>query len=89
MTIASAITRSWTDERFKQKLLTDPRAALKEVGVEVPKGVTIKVVENTADTQYLVLPPPPAHPGNVSMEELARWLRTGDTGGTYNVATGT
>ncbi|MBB5666458.1 putative membrane protein [Rhizobium leguminosarum] len=89
MSIAMAIARSWTDETYKKRLLTDPHAALSDIGIEVPKGITVKVVENTVDTQYLVLPAPPSHPGDVSMDELARWLRTGDTSGTYNAAMGT
>ncbi|RVQ13203.1 NHLP leader peptide family RiPP precursor [Sinorhizobium meliloti] len=89
MTIGNAIARSWTDEAFKKQLMTDPHAALREVGVTVPEGIKLMVVENTADTQYLVLPAPPAHPGDVSMDELARWMRSGDTSGTYNAAMGT
>lgn len=89
MTVAKAIARSWTDDAFKKKLLTDTHAALSEVGVEIPKGLTVKAVENTANTQYLVLPAPPAHPGDASMDELARWLRGNDAAGTYNAAMGT
>ena len=58
------VAKAWSDEAFKAKLLSDPHAALSEAGIEVPKGITVKVVENTGDTTYLVLPVPP--------EDLAR-----------------
>ena len=62
MTIATAIAiaRTWTDTHYKAKLINDPHAALAEAGVELPAGTTVKVVQNTANTQYLVLPVAPA-----------------------------
>ena len=52
--------------------MSDPRAALAEVGVEVPAGTTIKVVENTADTQHVVLPVAPDNASELSIEELEK-----------------
>ncbi len=71
---AKAIARAWSDPVYKAKLLSDPRAALAEAGVEIPEEVTVKVVENTSDTLHLVLPVAPAQAGEVSdndMEKLA------------------
>ncbi len=56
---AKVVARAWSDEAFKAQLLSDPAAALKEVGVAVPEGVEVKVVENTATLFHLVLPPRP------------------------------
>ena len=62
------IARAWRDPAFKAKLIADPHATLKEAGVAMPEGVTVKVVENT-DTHYnLVLPPRPS--GELSDEAL-------------------
>ena len=72
MTIAKAIARAWSDETFKDKLVSDPRAALAEQGVEVPEGKTINVVENTDDTVHLVLPVKPADAGDVSADQLEK-----------------
>ncbi len=72
MTIAKAIARAWNDAGYKAKLLNDPHAALAEAGVEVPAGTTIKVVENTADTQHVVLPVAPGNAGELSIEELEK-----------------
>lgn len=70
MTVAKAVARAWTDPAFKAKLMSDANAALSEAGVDVPAGVSIKVVENTADTQYMVLPQPPSDASQLQSEEL-------------------
>ena len=72
MTVTKAIARCWTDADYKAKLLSDPHAALAEVGVEVPAGNTVKVMENTADTHHLVLPVSPPAAGELSSEELEK-----------------
>jgi len=72
MTIAKAIARAWTDGAYKAKLVSDPHTALAEAGVEVPAGTTVKVVENTTDTQHLVLPVAPPEAGEVSVDELEK-----------------
>jgi hypothetical protein len=51
------IERSIQDESFRRRLLEDPRATMeRELGVQLPPGVQIQAVEETADTVYLVLP---------------------------------
>ena len=51
------IDRANSDAGFKQLLVTDPRAAVeRELGVKVPAGANVKVLQETADTLYLVLP---------------------------------
>lgn len=50
------LTRSATDWGFRQKLLTDPRAALEEhLGHALPGPLNIRFVENEADAT-IVLP---------------------------------
>ena len=54
---AQLIARAWQDDGFKQRLLTDPKAAVAEaVGIDVPSGIEIRVVEETPNTLYLVIP---------------------------------
>jgi Nitrile hydratase, alpha chain len=51
------IEKAWKDDAFRQALLTDPRGALERaLGGKLRAGVQLKVVEETADTFYLVLP---------------------------------
>ncbi len=72
MTLANAIARAWRDAAYKAKLLSDPHAALAEEGVEIPVGTTVKVVENTADFQHLVLPVAPDRADELSADELQK-----------------
>ncbi len=78
MKISKVIARAWTDAAYKAKLLSDPRAALAEAGVEIPEGVTVKVVENTADIQHLVLPVAPDNAKELSLDQVNR-LAAGTT----------
>jgi len=84
MTISNAIARAWTDADYKAKLMNDPRAALAEAGVEVPSGMTVKVLENTAEIEHLVLPVMPAEVGEMSAHELEEIA-----GGTDHTGAGT
>jgi hypothetical protein len=51
------LERSLQDDSFRQRLLEDPRATMEqELGVRLPADVQVIVVEETANTIYLVLP---------------------------------
>lgn len=53
----SLVQRSMEDDSFREALLADPRAAIeREFGAELPEGGEIRVVEETADVVYVVLP---------------------------------
>ncbi len=62
------VAKAWSDEAFKQRLLSDTHSVLAEAGVSVPSGITVKVVENKEDTVHLVLPQRPD--GELSEETL-------------------
>jgi hypothetical protein len=56
-TLEKLITRAWTDEVFKQRLIAEPAKVLQEeLGLEVPDFAQVKVLEETADTRYIVIP---------------------------------
>jgi len=70
--IGEIMTKCWEDESYKQKLLADTNAVLETEGVPVPAGLTIKVVENTADVVYYVLPrDPKAELSDADLESVA------------------
>ncbi|MGI6148608.1 MAG: NHLP leader peptide family natural product precursor [Firmicutes bacterium] len=50
------IEKALKDEAYKAKLLSDPHGAIAEFGVQISKDVEIKVLEETANVVYLVLP---------------------------------
>ena len=62
------IAKAWTDQEFKARLKADPKAAMKEVGMDVPEGVDIEVVESTQEKAHLVIPSKPV--GELSDEDL-------------------
>jgi hypothetical protein len=54
--LAKVVARALSDSAFKAQLLNEPAAALAAAGVDLPEGVTVKVVENTESLFHLVLP---------------------------------
>ena len=59
---AMVIERSWRDADFKQRLKTDPKAVLNELGFALPDGLEVEVVENSATKIYMTLPGPVGAP---------------------------
>lgn len=45
------------DEDFKPKLLADPTTVLAENSIEIPEGMTVKVIETTENEIYIPIPP--------------------------------
>lgn len=65
------VERSLKDEEFRQRLLDDPKGILEqELGRRLPEGVQVRAMEASADTIYLVLPPPSAVGEELSDKEL-------------------
>jgi hypothetical protein len=51
------VQRSLEDEEFRQMLLDDPKGTVEqELGTRLPEDVQVRVVEESAQTIYLVLP---------------------------------
>ena len=51
------IQRSLQDGDFRQQLLSEPKPIIeREIGAQLPEGVRVIAVEESADTVYLVLP---------------------------------
>jgi hypothetical protein len=51
------VQRSLEDESFRQKLLDDPRGTVEQgLGTQLPEGIEVRVVEESAQSIYLVLP---------------------------------
>ena len=64
------LLRSATDQEFRRKLLTTPREALREFhGREIPAGVDVRFIENTADATF-VLPDPIDPAAELSEQEM-------------------
>lgn len=70
------IAKAWADDEFKRRLLANPGEALRAEGIEVPAGIEIAVVENTADRFTFVLPRRPKD--ELSERELASATGSGE-----------
>jgi hypothetical protein len=83
------IQRSMEDEDFRQRLLDDPKGALEqELGTRLPDDVEVRVVEESADAIYLVLPSSASPLGGQGGELSDRELEAvaGGDGGTWGDA---
>ena len=78
---ADVYARTMTDPEFKAQFIADPAAVLSAAGVEVPEGLTIKVVENSSTTVHFVLPDPEA-----MTDELLAAASGGSTAGSAGSA---
>ena len=58
--IQQIIAKAWSDDVYKQKLLNETAATLLGEGIELPVGVELKVLENTPQVTYVVLPQKPS-----------------------------
>jgi hypothetical protein len=64
------VAKSWDDEKLHARLLNDTAAVMKEHGIEIPAGMTVKVVQNAGNVIHLPLPPKPSS-DEISEEQLA------------------
>jgi nitrile hydratase len=66
------IPPEWYKSRnYRSRMVREPRAVLAEFGLQIPRQVTIRVHDSTADMRYLVLPMRPAGTDGWSEERLA------------------
>ncbi len=56
---------------YRSRVVIEPRAVLREFGLELDESVNIRVWDSSADQRYMVLPERPAGTEGMSEEELA------------------
>jgi nitrile hydratase len=60
----------WYKSRdYRSRVVREPRAVLKEFGLELPESVVVRIHDSTADMRYMVLPKRPG--GTEDMDEAA------------------
>jgi hypothetical protein len=85
--LAKIIAKAWKDPAFKKKLFADPKAALKEMGIDIPKNVTVKIVEDTPKSLTVVLPMAPTQVNEMNDNELEKLAAAGCEAGTVVFST--
>lgn len=57
---------------YRSRVVREPRAVLKEFGLELPESVEIRVWDSNSDVRYMVLPERPVGTEALSEAELAK-----------------
>ncbi len=76
----------YKSEAYRSRVVKDPRAVLKEFGLELDNGVEVRVVDATAEIRYLVLPRRPKGTENMAEDGLAALVSRDSMIGTGEVA---
>jgi nitrile hydratase subunit alpha len=58
--------------QYRSRMVAEPRAALREMGLDLAADVRIRVWDSSAEARYLVLPERPAGTSDLDAEELAK-----------------
>jgi nitrile hydratase len=61
----------YKDLEYRARVVRESRTVLKEMGLDLPPEVEIRVWDTTADTRYMVLPKQPAETAGWPEEKLA------------------
>jgi len=78
--VSRIIARAWLDEEFKKKLVADPQAVLKMEGIDIPAGITVKILQNDKNTRHLVIPErPQTKSKDLTVKELEILISAGAT----------
>jgi Nitrile hydratase, alpha chain len=65
------IERASADPAFRQRLLDDPKGAIADLlGVALPPGMSVTVLEEQPGQHILVLPPAPTAPDALPLDDL-------------------
>src|SRR5579872_6752575 len=67
---AKIVAHAWKDPKFKEKLLKNPKAALKEMGMDIPENFEVRVIEEKENSLTFVLPRTPAEVEELSDRDL-------------------
>jgi nitrile hydratase subunit alpha len=80
---------AWYKSRaYRSRAVREPRAVLREFGLELPENVSVRVHDSTADLRYLVLPMRPAGTEHLSEAELVKIVSRDSMIGTAVVRAG-
>ena len=61
----------YKDLEYRARVVRESRTVLKEMGLDLPPEMEVRVWDTTADTRYMVLPVQPPHTMGWPAEQLA------------------
>lgn len=78
---------SWyKSHAYRSRMVLEPRAVLREFGLELDDSVEVRVWDSSAETRFMVLPERPAETEGISEEELAALVTRDSMVGVAKVA---
>ena len=84
------VQRYYADPDYRRQVEADPVAAFREQGMELPSDIAVRVLANTDDTFYVVLPPDPnTDLGDEMLAAVAGGGNCAGTAGTFSSVDGT
>ncbi|NDJ53391.1 MAG: NHLP leader peptide family natural product precursor [Chloroflexi bacterium] len=79
------IEHAMQDSSFRQKLVDNPRAAVKEfLGVELPSELNLHVLETTPSQYHIVVPKKPQAIDGMTVDEVRTYLSEGGEVGPHH-----
>lgn len=70
---------------YRSRIVREPRAVLREFGLEIPEETEVKVWDSTAEIRFMVLPQRPSGTGNMDRKQLAELVTRNGMIGTASV----
>ena len=61
------VASAWADEAIKQRLIDSPEKVLEEYGIEVPEGIEVRILIDSAAERHIIIP---EKPQEVYIEEV-------------------
>jgi nitrile hydratase len=62
--------RWYKDPQYRSRIVREPRVVLKEMGLDLPDEVEIRIWDSSAEVRYMILPQQPHNSIGKSEEEL-------------------
>ena len=64
--------RWYKDPQYRSRIVREPRSVLKEMGLDLPADVEIRIWDSSAEVRYMVLPQQPEHSLGKTEQELVQ-----------------
>ena len=71
------IAKAWADENYKKNLITNPKEVLKEEGIETSKNLNLRIIEDTTDTQTLIIPTAKKYNSETNINKIENRIAAG------------
>jgi len=64
--------RWYKSPEYRSRMVAEPRRVLREMGLDLPDEVRIRVWDSSAEARYMVLPQRPPGSGDLDVDQLAK-----------------